>query len=68
MLLANLNMVPFTGKNVYLFGLDSGGDVMESSVLLALGVWSSCRAERAVPLGQPKPLAPRPHHPAHEYV
>jgi hypothetical protein len=47
MLLANLNLVPFTGKNAYLLGLDSGGDIVESAVLLSLGVFCSVRAQHA---------------------
>jgi len=40
-MLATYNLVLFTGKNLYLFGLDSGADVIESLVLLltvAIGV------------------------------
>ena len=35
MVLANYGWVLFTGKNVYLFGLDSVSDALESMVLLA---------------------------------
>ena len=35
MLLANYGWVLFTGRNVYLFGLDSVSDALESMVLLA---------------------------------
>ena len=38
MILANYDVVPFTGKNAYLFGLDSLGDVMEALVLLMIAV------------------------------
>ena len=40
MLLANYGLVLFTGKNVYLLGLDSVGDVLESVALLALAAWA----------------------------
>jgi cell division protein FtsW (lipid II flippase) len=35
-ILASYNLLPFTGKNLYLFGLDSGSDILESSVLLVI--------------------------------
>jgi hypothetical protein len=35
-ILATYNLLPFTGKNLYLFGLDSGSDIIESSVLLVI--------------------------------
>ena len=34
MLAANWGLAPFTGRNMYLLGLDSNGDLMESSFLL----------------------------------
>jgi hypothetical protein len=34
MILANFELVLFTGRNVYLFGLDSAADILESVVLL----------------------------------
>jgi hypothetical protein len=40
MLLANYDLLPFTGRNVYLLGLDSHADVLESlelAILLAFG-------------------------------
>jgi hypothetical protein len=40
MILASYGWLPFTGKNLYLFGLDSGSDILESLsllVILALG-------------------------------
>jgi hypothetical protein len=44
MILANYQVVLFTGKNPYLLGLDSAGDVMESLVLLLLGAAGSALA------------------------
>ena len=38
MILANYGLVLFTGKNVYLLGLDSLGDTLEALVLIAMGV------------------------------
>jgi len=35
-ILATYNLVLFTGKNLYLFGLDSGADIIESLVLLLI--------------------------------
>jgi hypothetical protein len=39
MVLANANLGIFTGKNVYLLGLDSVSDVLEGAVLLLTAVW-----------------------------
>jgi hypothetical protein len=36
MILVSYNLLPFTGRNVYLFGLESGADILESFVLLAI--------------------------------
>ena len=36
MLAANWGLTPFTGRNMYLLGLDSNGDLLESAVLLGL--------------------------------
>jgi uncharacterized membrane protein len=36
MILVNYNLLPFTGRNVYLFGLESGADILESFILLAI--------------------------------
>jgi hypothetical protein len=36
MILANVGLVPFTGKNVFLFGLDSYSDLLESALLFGL--------------------------------
>ncbi len=41
MILANYGWVLFTGKNAYLLGLDSLGDVLEGGALLGLGL--ACR-------------------------
>ncbi len=38
MILANYGLVLFTGKNVYLLGLDSLGDTLEALALIAMGV------------------------------
>ena len=45
MILANYGLVLFTGKNVYLLGLDSLGDTLEALVLIAMGVgaWTLAR-------------------------
>jgi len=45
MILANYGLVLFTGKNVYLLGLDSLGDTLEGLALIAMGVgaWTSAR-------------------------
>ena len=40
MLAANAGVLPFTGRNMYLWGLNSLGDVLESFVLLGLLVFS----------------------------
>jgi hypothetical protein len=44
MILANGGLVPFTGKNVFLLGLDSIGDVLESGVLAAVSVLCLAKA------------------------
>ena len=46
MILANYGLVLFTGKNVYLLGLDSVGDVLESLALLGLTVAGLALAHR----------------------
>ena len=45
MILANYGLVLFTGKNVYLLGLDSLGDTLEALALIAMGVgaWTLAR-------------------------
>jgi len=48
MLLANYNVLPFTGKNAYLLGLDSIGDLFEATLLLALGAAARLHARRVV--------------------
>jgi hypothetical protein len=35
---SNLFLFPFSGKNVYLWGLDSGSDVVEAAILLGIFV------------------------------
>jgi hypothetical protein len=39
MTLANLQLVPFTGRNAYLLAPTSGGDLLEGAVLFALATW-----------------------------
>jgi len=39
MTLANLQLVPFTGRNVYLLAPASGSDLLEGAILVALAVW-----------------------------
>lgn len=39
MTLANLQLVPFTGRNAYLLAPTSGGDLLEGAVLFALAFW-----------------------------
>ncbi|MBV9418540.1 MAG: hypothetical protein JO348_02090, partial [Alphaproteobacteria bacterium] len=38
MILANLEVLPFTGKNVYFLAASSGSDLLEGAILLALAV------------------------------
>jgi hypothetical protein len=40
MVLANLNWVPFTGRNIYLLAVTSGGDLTEGYVLLLMAALS----------------------------
>ena len=37
--LANLQLLPFTGRNVYLFAASSGSDLVEGFTLLAIALW-----------------------------
>ena len=39
MVLANLQLVPFTGRNIYLLAAGSGSDLLEATALLALAAW-----------------------------
>lgn len=39
MTLANLQLVPFTGRNAYLLAPTSGSDLLEGVILVALAVW-----------------------------
>ena len=39
MTLANLQLVPFTGRNAYLLAPTSGGDLLEGAVMFALAAW-----------------------------
>jgi len=45
MILANYRLTLFTGKNVYLLGVDSTTDVLESLLLAGLFAWSLTRAQ-----------------------
>lgn len=46
MILANLLLVPFTGRNIYLLAPSSGSDLIEGLALLALAI-VGLRRERA---------------------
>ena len=46
MTLANLQLVPFTGRNAYLLAPTSGGDLLEGSILVGLAVWGLAREVR----------------------
>jgi cell division protein FtsW (lipid II flippase) len=50
MTLANLQLVPFTGRNAYLLAPTSGGDLLEGGVLVALAIWGL--AERSSQAGR----------------
>lgn len=39
MTLANLQLVPFTGRNAYLLAPTSGGDLLEGAILFGLAIW-----------------------------
>ena len=43
MVLANYGWVLFTGKNVYLLGLDSRSDTLEALLLIGMGAWAWTR-------------------------
>ena len=47
MVLANLQLVPFTGRNMYLLAAGSGSDLLEATALLALAVWGVTVTGRA---------------------
>lgn len=55
MVLANYGLTFFTGKNVYLLGLDSVSDALEGGVLLAGAAWALARAAPATPAAPPVP-------------
>jgi hypothetical protein len=60
MVLANYGWTFFTGKNVYLLGLDSVSDALEGGILLALAA-AMLAADRPVAVAEPAPLrAARP--------
>ncbi|MET3664893.1 hypothetical protein [Caulobacter sp. 1776] len=46
MTLANLQLVPFTGRNAYLLAPTSGGDLLEGAILFALAVWGLAERSR----------------------
>jgi hypothetical protein len=43
MMLANLEVLPFTGKNVYFLAAASGSDLLEGAILIALAVAAAAR-------------------------
>ena len=72
MILANYGLVLFTGKNVYLLGLDSLSDTIEALALIGIGVGALGLAEEAAATGEKSasgaspdgPSPARPHGPA----
>lgn len=46
MLLANLNLVPYTGKNVFGFGVVSISDVLETGFLWTVMIWAAVELDR----------------------
>ena len=44
MILANLEVLPFTGKNVYFLAASSGSDLLEGAILVALAMVAAARA------------------------
>ncbi len=49
MTLANLQLVPFTGRNAYLLAATSGGDLLEGGILFFLAAWGVCATPAAAP-------------------
>ena len=47
MILANLEVLPFTGKNVYFLAAASGSDLLEGAILMALAMAAAGRAPSA---------------------
>jgi hypothetical protein len=43
MILANLEVLPFTGKNVYFLAAASGSDLLEGAILIALAMFAATR-------------------------
>ena len=43
MLLANLEVLPFTGKNAYFLAASSGSDLLEGALLIALAMTAAVR-------------------------
>ena len=54
MILANLEVLPFTGKNVYFLAAASGSDLIEGAILVALALAAAAGAPGATPEG-PRP-------------
>ncbi|MCP4213527.1 MAG: hypothetical protein GY765_02670, partial [bacterium] len=48
----NLFLFPFSGRNVYLWGLDSGGDILEAVVVLAMFILSYAYSQFKTPGGR----------------
>jgi hypothetical protein len=46
MMLANLEVLPFTGKNVYFLAAASGSDLLEGAILIALAMAAAVRTRR----------------------
>ena len=46
MILANLEVLPFTGKNVYFLAAASGSDLLEGAILIALAMLAATRVRR----------------------
>ena len=44
MILANLEILPFTGKNVYFLAASSGSDLLEGAILIALAMTAAAKA------------------------
>lgn len=40
MILANLQLIPFTGRNIYLLAATSGSDLLEGALLLLIASWA----------------------------
>lgn len=49
MILANLEVLPFTGKNVYFLAAASGSDLLEGTILLGLAMAAMAMPQKATP-------------------